>query len=596
MVRFITLLVLAVVFLSLAQPLIIWNKTNQLIDVSTVIHGRAVGNVNIYLLPTVTINNTCSAGFNQSTSVLDYTYHCQLGVVNPGNISVEFGYMPHGIEGLNVSVNSSGYMTIWGDQRAVGNNTITLFLSDPDTDMLLAFQDYEFEVFDINDPPFLVSNIPSFNIPVNTVISAFDLDDHFDDPDNDPLTYAVVGNSNFDVTIDGDSSVSFFVSGDFCGDEDVYFTATDNSTLPPQNYTVDSNMVTLNAVCPEPDSPPGAPTPPSAPDRCTPEWRCERWGRCYPNGTQSRRCIDLNGCDPNNLERIFWQECEYIPDPEVEDPEEEDVVEEEEEEEPFTPDRERPVLVGEDERDFVGVIVAVLLVLAVLLFVYALFKKEILGLYARLSWWMTRKARKELLLSEPEKDELLGLVSDAEKHLSLDKSSPDYKSSDEIVQNVLGAQRLYLKYVFNLDLEFTNEDLERVADKRIVHDSLRTVLRLLFKKLSYLEQNKVLISRIHVAVLLEELRQMVLNTSKYAKKDYGFSVKEQPVTGSALQKCVAVLYNAMIALQFREMDLAESKYISLLKFYEELPEEQKSLVYDDTSRLYHNIKYVLSWA
>ncbi len=598
MVRYETLAVLAVFILSLAQMYAVIVSTEDLAT-SPLVHAKAAssdGSASLCVNRRTTINlSDCLTSINQSTEVLNYTHICFIEGVHPANHSILFFAESVNHPGLNLSVTESGIMTIWADQSGVGNHSVRIYAEDIFQCPFLNEKSFEFEILDINDPPFLSANIPSFNIPVNVEIAALNLNDYFDDPDNDPLYYQAMGASNFEVRIRQDSLVSFFVTDDFCGVETIYFTATDITDLPPHNYTVDSNMVSLNAVCPTPPETPvtgGAPTPPS---RCTPEWKCERWSRCYPNETQYRRCIDMNGCDPLNLEKIFWQECEYIPDPEPD--EDELVVEEEEEEvEVFVPERERPVLVDEVSRGFVGAIMVVLISLAVLLFIYVLFRKEILGAYARLSWWLTRKARKEYLLSDDEKEELLGLVSDAERSLSLDTSSSEFKSSSKVVRDVAAAQRVYLMYVFDVRYEFTDRDVERVSEKKIVHDSLRNVLKSLFKKLSYLERSKVFISRRHVSLLIEELRQLVLNTSKYDKDDYAFVVKETPVVGSPLDKCVALLYNAMIALQFREYAAAEEKYISLLKFYEELPEEKKSLVYDDVSRLYHNIKYVISWA
>ena len=597
MVRYETLAVLAVFILSLAQAYLVVVSTEDVVS-EAALHGRATsgaGSASLCINWPSEINlSDCPVAINQSTEVLDYTHTCLAEGIHPDDHDVLLFSEHVNVSGLNFSVSTAGLVTIWANQTGVGNYSVTLYAEDIFQCPFVSEKVFDFEIMQINDPPRLIANIPSQDIPVNIEISAFSLDDYFSDPDGDPLVYDVVGASEFEVILEG-SSVSFFVTDDFCGEEHIYFTATDVTERPPQNYTVDSNMVTLNAVCPpeEDDDDVGrAPAPP--PDRCTPEWQCERWGRCYPNGTQSRRCVDLAGCDPNNLERLFWQDCEYIPDPE---PEEEEVVEEEEEEEvePELPERERPVLVDEDEREIVGVIIGVLIGLSVLLFLYVLFKKEIKGAYARLSWWLTRKARKEVLLSDAQKEELLKLVSEAEHALSLDDSK-EFKSSGKVVRGIVSAQRLYVKHALGLQLEFVAEDLERVSQKKILHDPLRNVFKLLFRKLSYLEQRKFFVSRLHVSLLIEELRQLVLNTSSYSKDDYGFVAKESPVSGSALDKCVALLYNAMVALEFREVSAAEEKYISLLKFYEELPEEKKSLVYDDIARLYHNIKYVLSWA
>jgi len=97
------------------------------------------------------------------------------------------------------------------------------------------------EIIVLNSPPYLIESIPDQAWPQNTnLLSAFDLDDYFLDPNGDNLTFT---NSSIDdvyVYIDPITHVvSFYPETDFIGLKNVTFYADDG------NFSTSSNVVSL---------------------------------------------------------------------------------------------------------------------------------------------------------------------------------------------------------------------------------------------------------------------------------------------------------------------------------------------------------------
>jgi len=97
------------------------------------------------------------------------------------------------------------------------------------------------EIFVMNSPPYLQSNIPDQSWPRNsTLLNAFDLDHFFIDPNGDNLNYSYSNLTNISIIIHPIThQVSFYTLEDFIGQEIVTFYAHD------QNFNISSNPVSL---------------------------------------------------------------------------------------------------------------------------------------------------------------------------------------------------------------------------------------------------------------------------------------------------------------------------------------------------------------
>ncbi|MGV8151844.1 MAG: hypothetical protein ACP5OG_02090 [Candidatus Nanoarchaeia archaeon] len=93
-----------------------------------------------------------------------------------------------------------------------------------------------------NSPPYLVSAIPNFTWQKNTsLIEVFDLDDYFQDPNGDDISYSYSLVSNITLIInEASNNVSFIPDINFIGTVTVIFYASDGI------FNVSSNVVYLN--------------------------------------------------------------------------------------------------------------------------------------------------------------------------------------------------------------------------------------------------------------------------------------------------------------------------------------------------------------
>ena len=118
-----------------------------------------------------------------------------------------------------------------------------------------------------------------------------------------------------------------------------------------------------------------------------------------------------------------------------------------------------------------------------------------------------------------------------------------------------------------------------------------------FSKYLKVEQTKELITKRNIILLIEELRNIVLQTSKTTPEDSARELKEydMPEKAEPAEKMLISITNAYIALQFLELSVAKKKYLDLLTEYEKLSVPDQEAIYEDIARLYHNISYVNSW-
>ncbi len=260
--------------------------------------------------PNIT-NVSCPPSFNQTTRVVDNRISCRF------NFSDEDGN-PYSVESIDLSENglwvtllSNGTLHINASQDGVGSHVLEINVTDesgcPNSETL---HNYTFTVFDINDPPEYILDLPASEVTQGRSISPYSLYDYFDDPDGDSLNFSVLGANAVSVDIT-QSSGAVVYTGVSCSTDYLIFTATD-----PGNLSDDSGLVTVKVNCPQStnddSSGGGSGGGSSAAYSCTSKWDCKDWSTCDINGTQFKICIDLNGCE-KSYTKHFYRNCTYIP-------------------------------------------------------------------------------------------------------------------------------------------------------------------------------------------------------------------------------------------------------------------------------------------
>jgi len=572
------------------------------------------------------ITGVCFENINQSTRIENNTYFCQFNASSSigslVNYSYEFNYLNFTISGLQFDMSHLGIVQIWGNDTGVGRYMVPITVTDVSSCSISKSFDYYFNILDINDPPVLTRNIGSKNINEGDTLVLYFLNDYFTDLDGDVMHYTV-SSTSFIVNIDlASSRVTLTSPLDLCSSESVYFTAIDE-----HNLSTESNMVTFEGICSQPDSG-GSGGGGGSSQTCESEWVCKDWSRCFINGTQFRTCVDMHGCNLNELKQNFWRDCEYIatcydgvqnsgelgidcggpcitctgikepPAPVV--PTCEDGLRNQGELGidcggpcPACKQVEVPGLLPEDQNnELITITMIFILAIGSLVLFYTIFRKELKKLFAKVAWRLTRRRRKEILLSDIEKKELLESIKNIE--LKVNKSTDLIKESDKVFQDLLKANRNYIVYV--LDTQSFYEDELNIALKKIVNNDLKKALMLFIQRQSVLETSTGSMDKISLMMYVRDLRQFVLNTSNYDKNDYSFTSKEVVISGSSLEKCKALIYNSTIALEFSSIVPAKNYYFELLKMYELLSDADKGKVFSEISKLFSCIKYGLSWA
>jgi len=205
------------------------------------------GQIELCINTPPTINTSSCSSFAEQ----DELYSCQINgsdpdigssvtlVANP--ITIDRPYSNLSIMPFNMTL--GGNITFTPTNEDVGAYNLTITANDLlDCGNSITQTTFYLEVNNTNDPPYLFQNISNYGFNAGETLYAFFLLNHFVDPDDDPMTFAVSATNNIIIDILPDSQV--VLSATNCiGTEYVIFTAIDSS-----NLTADSNLVAIQCV------------------------------------------------------------------------------------------------------------------------------------------------------------------------------------------------------------------------------------------------------------------------------------------------------------------------------------------------------------
>ena len=217
-------------------------------------------------------------------------------------------------------IQPNGWINFTPTIYQVGNSSTRLHVDDTSGCSNGGVSDFlELEIININDPPYLIENIPNQTWEHDTnFVDAFDLDDYFFDPDLDNLTYTRVSSplDNIEVTINAITNrVSFYPLAAWNGSEYIMFKAWD-----PYYANGTSNNITLMVkYIPDEDEPENLAVSSGGSGgggsgsslSCIPRWYCRPWSLCMPDNLIYRDCYDLNNCSSTFGIPNTTQPCEF---------------------------------------------------------------------------------------------------------------------------------------------------------------------------------------------------------------------------------------------------------------------------------------------
>ncbi len=612
--------------------------------------GKAAGIISFCINSQPSINiSGCSTNATQ-----DAYYECWLNTSDPDYTSLTYFSLFAAISrafsnSTNefFTVTQSGFVSFTPVNDDVGNYTIQFTVNDGVGCVNSEDSEYLYlTVLNVNDPPYLAGHIPDQSMSEGETVHAFLLDNYFDDPDMDPLNYSFVTTSSaFTITIDPATSGVDITNVECPATAYAMFVATD-----PYNETNTSNLVTLTCTIENETEPGGGGTgggggggggslEPCKPEYecydyfkcrrnntkvqkcvdihgcekdifltvpcnyieevlCNESWNCSEWSPCLPNGTQYRICEDMSKCGTVLLKPLISKECTYIgtcsdslknchdggceggidcggPCPPCKS-------------------IEVPYPFEEEKSIFIYIITGIILLLLTAILLYHYFHKEINAAVAKAGWIISRRKKKQLLLPVEDKRKLLAGIKELEAKL-------EAKEMYEVLNEYTELLRYYMVKVVGKGLipEFNAGELKIALDKNKgrIREALRKIFVSMFAHYLKVEGDKSLITKTNVVLMLEELRNISLQTSKVEEEDLVREEKEHktPEKAGGAEKIIIHISNAYIALEYLELEIAKKKYLDMLGEYENLKIKEQEAVYESLARLYHNISYVNSW-
>jgi hypothetical protein len=509
---------------------------------------------------------------------------------------------------------------------------------------------FELNVTNINDAPYLINNISDISFYQGETIFAFFLNDYFRDPDLDPLVYFASGNTDISILITGSSQV--VLSAANCGmSELVIFTASD-----PYGAMAESNPVTISCInktepqkknegggggsggggggtvqlCEKPefecfeyhrcnitnqkiercvdkhgcekDKFLTLPCTYEPRKFCNESWDCSNWTACLPNGTQTRTCNDLSFCETNYSKPTENRSCTYIGtcNDNIMNCHDGSCEEGIDCDGPCSACKSIQVPYPIKQQQGVGIYIVTGIILLILtaIITYHYFRKEINSAFAKLSWYLTKKKRKQILLSKEDQKKLLLELT------SLDAKLAKASKKEELFE-LINKHTDLLKYYLSKVLDYTGNEMDEAVLKSQIEKKkskiipiLRSIFISMFLDSQKVSRNENLIAGYKLRLMIEELRNIVLQTSAVEPGEYSRDVQEikPEEKDNLVNRTIIRLINAYIALQFVEIDVAKKKYLEIISEYEKMTEVEEEMLFEDVKRLFHNINYENSWA
>lgn len=630
-------LVFLVVVLNIVSSTIVVKESYSLSNHQAIATGQADATMSLCINQKPSIIFNCSTNLTQGTP-----YFCQLNGSDPENNSISFFEIPqeldeNGDSWFILNVSSTGTINFTPSNAQVGDNHSTRLCVDDNLacSNSQTCKSFNFSIANINDPPYLVMDIPDQKFEHQSSMFAFLLNDYFADPDGDALVYTyqtLSTSASFNVTIYDNSMVEF--SSDYCADMLIKFTATD-----PYSATAESNLVSVKSTCEddqgenedgagEQGGGGGGGAGPvcktewyclpwskcfsagwktqvcydlggckkekrykekcdyPVTEECVENWLCEDWQVCQPNGFQNRTCQDLKNCDSELNKPVLERKCNYVPTcfDGIKNGAETGV----DCGGPCSPCElvEMPKPLGEKDFTFLLTSLAIILILTILTSLFVIYREQIYETIAQAGWAFSKKKNKQELLSSQDKKIMFESINNFEKDYD-DSSIENYEKLGAII-------RKYFSLALQIDFEYELQEVVDKFEKINLYEELRYVLETFVKKGFQLENYRGSTNKEFVKAITEELRLIVCMTSVYELSEIEHEVKAKVVTPdqSFKKEIINRLFNLHTALQFLQLDVAKEEYLGITEAYLSLEPEEQNKIYGKVKRAYYEVKYV----
>ncbi|MEM4637941.1 MAG: hypothetical protein QXK76_02890 [Candidatus Woesearchaeota archaeon] len=621
--KILQLLILGLLALNILTIIYLQIKVSELTNQKTptaMAFGRTYLCIN---LPPTDINNgTCNFTMPWGINI-----NCTVNATDPENNSIYYDFYfvtPYQI--FNMTHN--GEINVNLPRNAIGNHTLRIIASDlSGCGNNVYEEDFNVEVIHINHAPYLYKNISNNTLSRDTSF-AFFLNDHFKDIDEDNLTYIVVQNDNLTLISISNNSLTT-IKGIDCGVSSFYFIASD-----PEGLTATSNMVFYSIInCPIEHGNTEKGSQGSGGGGgyyfdCIPDWKCGKWSACQENGTRQLRCVDYNGCNPNNYIKYVTENCTYVPLEQlcqekwecsgwslcINNTHTRTCVEKNNcgtyKNKPAENESCIPIpscFNGIQDGDETGVdcggpcgackileqpvktttfntkiLIAAAITLASLIIVFLSLRKQIIDAINKIISEIRRK-KQPAYITEQQKQKLLNILFDIQE---------DFNQNKKISLQIKNFVNLYFMELLNIEVpskEKINTLLTNLKNKQ-----LESILKSFYNRMIKYEKIKDDINnKYFMQKTIDELFNHLYLISEFHDKDALILPKERELNANNNKDLIyQELSNLHIALEFREVIEAKNIYKQILDYYNKLSNEEKILVYNDIITAYNIIIYL----
>lgn len=253
------------------------------------------------------------------------------------------------------------------------------------------------------------------------------------------------------------------------------------------------------------------------------------------------------------------------------------------------------VMLAKKEKNIILIIIIILLAIVLIILTHKITKpylSKILAIVKSKIFALKVKKKKKVAVEvKPARAEVLKKLSKLEHRLPTESLETLSKEFSVMI-------REFFKKQFNIEYEFTYEELGKELNLRKLDRTLVHVLSSFFKRITEIEFGGGAITKDELRVLIIETREIIeLTTEKSPEKitkEKGGRVErkieQRKIKASGLKRIYILISEAEIYLRVDEVKKAKLLYYDVIKTYNKLSPAKKKRVYELVKRVYDEIK------
>ncbi len=246
-VRFLTVLVFLLLIVNTMATVFVVYKTEQsLLATTAEAIGTSEAKIGFCMNLAPVLDVPCNTTMRQ-----DRSYYCRLNATDAEG-GITYFQIPMPPDNVSIfAISAGGEINFTPGNNVTGNHSSMLGIDDNSgCENAYDYYWFNFTVQNVNDPPYLIRNIPNQTFDSGTVLQAVFLNDYFADPDNDPLAFSYVegvAETQVNITLSNASHVTFTSNG--CGDAYFQFSATDPGNLSAESSSAFPGVTATRTGC-----------------------------------------------------------------------------------------------------------------------------------------------------------------------------------------------------------------------------------------------------------------------------------------------------------------------------------------------------------